>query len=145
MGPLDVLRTWTVQDSPPGAATAALVARVPDLPVGWVERALYEERTAVALYNPRSATAVVPADEAAAFGTAFLPPDDAGLKAIAGRAVPEQDADFAAPVALGVEAISDALDGRALTRDDLHEQLRDRLPEALLPWCPGCESHHARR
>ncbi len=44
-----------------------------------------------------------------------------------------------------MEAISDALDGRALSRDDLHEELRQRLPKALLPWCEGCESHHARR
>ncbi len=145
MGPIDVLRSWTVQDSPPGAATAALVARVEDVPVGWLDTALYEERTAVALYNPRSATAVVPADEAAAFGTAFLPDDDDGLKAIAGRAVPEQEADFAEPVQLGVDAISEALDGVTLSRDDLHEQLRQMLPQALLPWCPGCESHHARR
>ena len=44
----------------------------------------------VALYNPRTATAIVPASEAAAFGTALLPDDDAGLKAIVGTAVPEQ-------------------------------------------------------
>ena len=61
MEPIDVLRSWAVQDSPPGAATAALVARVEDVSVGWLDRALYADRTAVALYNPRSATAVVPA------------------------------------------------------------------------------------
>ena len=32
-----------------------------------------------------------------------------------------------------------------LSRDDLHEALRQRLPGELLPWCKGCESHHARR
>jgi hypothetical protein len=145
VGPIDVLRSWAVQDSPPGAATAALVARVQDVPVGWLDTALYEERTAVALYNPRSATAIVPADEAAAFGSAFLPSDDEGLKAIVGRAVPEQEAGFAAPVQLAVDAISEALDGKTLSRDDLHERLRQNLPKALLPWCPSCESHHARR
>ena len=46
---------------------------------------------------------------------------------------------------LAVDAISDALDGRELSRDDLHEQLRQRLPGELLPWCEGCQSHHARR
>ena len=40
----------------------------------------------VALYNPRTATAIVPADEAGAFATAFLPDDDEGLKAIVGSA-----------------------------------------------------------
>jgi winged helix DNA-binding protein len=143
--PIDVLRSWTVQDSPPGAATGALVARCDDVPVGWLDRAIYEDRSVVALYNPRTATAIVPADEAAAFGTAFLPADDAGLKAIVGSAVPEQDEGFAEPVALAVDAVSDALDGVTLSRNDLHEALRQRLPVDLLPWCPGCKSHHARR
>jgi hypothetical protein len=143
--PTDVLRSWAVQDSPPGAATAALVARCEDVPVGWLDRAIYEDRTVVALYNPRTATALVPAEEAAAFGTAFLPDDDAGLKTIVSSAVPEQDEGFAAPVALAVEAVSDALDGVTLSRNDLHEALRQRLPVDLLPWCPGCKSHHARR
>jgi hypothetical protein len=137
MEPMDVLRSWAVQDSPPGAAVGALAART-DVPVGWLDRALYEERTAVALYNPRTATAIVPADEAAAFGSAFLPPDDAATRAIVG-------AEYAEPVTLAVEAVSDALDGVTLSRDDLHEALRQRLPEDMLPWCEGCQSHHARR
>src|SRR3954466_280945 len=141
---MDVLRSWAVQDSPPGAAIAALVARS-DVEVGWLERALHEERTAVALYNPRTATAIVPAEEAAAFGTAFLPSDDAGLKAIVATALPEHEEGFAEPVALAVDAISDALDGVTVSRDDLHEALRQRLPRELLPWCAGGESHHARR
>jgi hypothetical protein len=140
MEPLDVLRSWAVQDSPPGAAIAAIVARAPEVPVGWLD-----EAPAVALYNPRTATAIVPADEAAAFGTAFLPPDDAALKAIVDTALPTYDDGFAEPVALAVDAISDALDGRELSRDDLHEELRRRLPGELLPWCEGCQSHHARR
>ena len=115
------------------------------MPVGWLDDAIYEQRTVVALYNPRSATALVPAGEAAAFGTAFLPADDDGLKAIVGTALPEQDEGFAEPVELAVDAISDALDGVTLSRDDLHEGLRQRLPEAMLPWCRSCQSHHARR
>jgi Winged helix DNA-binding domain len=142
--PMDVLRSWAVQDSPPGAAVAALVART-GVPVGWLDAALYEQRTAVALYNPRTATAIVPADEAAAFGSAFLPPDDAAYKAIVGTALPTRERDYAEPVALAVAAIGDALDGVMLSRDDLHEALRRRLPAEMLPWCEGCQSHHARR
>jgi hypothetical protein len=143
--PLDVLRSWAVQDSPPGAATMALLARVDELPVGWLDEAIYERRSAVALYNARTATAIVPSDEAAAFGTALLPGDDAGLKAIVGSALPEHSEGFAEPVSLAVDAVSDALDGVTLSRDDLHEALRQRLPGELLPWCEGCKSHHARR
>ncbi|MDA0179146.1 winged helix DNA-binding domain-containing protein [Solirubrobacter phytolaccae] len=139
---LDVLRSWAVQDSPPGAAVAALVART-DLEVGALDRALYEERTAVALYNARSATAIVPADEVAAYATAQLPEGDDQLGPLFKNAAPEGG--YADAFALATDAISDALDGRALSRDDLHEALRQRLPEALLPWCEGCQSHHARR
>jgi len=141
---MDVLRSWAVQDSPPGAATAALVARG-DVEVGWLDRAIYEERTVVALYNARSATAVIPVEEVAAYGTAQVPVDDAGFKAVLGRSVPEQDEGYAEPVEQACGAISEALDGRERTRDDLHAQLRERLPGALLPWCESCGSHHARR
>jgi Winged helix DNA-binding domain len=143
---LGVLGSWAVQDSPPGAATAAVLARYGEpLAPGWLDAAIHEDRTAVALYNPRTATAVVPAAEAPAFGTALLPPDDAALKAIVASAVPERSEGFAEPVALAVAAIADALDGTVLSRDDLHEALRARLPAELLPWCEGCQSHHARR
>jgi hypothetical protein len=143
-GPGDVLRAWTVQDSPPGAAAAAVAVRAPALESRAVDAAL-EERSAVALYNPRTATAVLPAQEAPAFAAALVPSDDDGLRAVLLHAVPGREEDFAAPVDLAVEAIADALDGCCLSRDELHEELRRRLPPELLPWCPGCGSHHARR
>src|SRR3954469_19677919 len=105
---MDVLRSWAVQDSPPGAAIAALVARG-DVEVGWLDRAIYEERTVVALYNARSATAVVPAQEAAAYGTAQLPVDEAGLKAVLNRAAPERDDGYAEAAEFAYQAISEAL------------------------------------
>ena len=120
---LDVLRSWTVQDSPPGAAATAIAARAKKVTL---DEAL-ADRDAVALYNPRTATAILPSDEAAAFATALIAPDEGEEARIA------------------VESISDALDGRTLSRDDLHEELRGRLPEKMLPWCDGCQSHHARR
>ena len=130
------LRLWAIQDSPPGAAVTAVLARAED--ASWLD-------DAIALYNPRTATAILPRDEAAAFGTALLPETDDELKAMLGTAVPDRQEGFAEPVELAVAAISDALDGRTLSRDDLHEELRKRLPRELLPWCEGCQSHHARR
>jgi hypothetical protein len=41
--------------------------------------------------------------------------------------------------------VSTALDGRELSRDDLHAELRGLLPGDMLPWCEGCGNHHARR
>jgi hypothetical protein len=136
---------WSLQDSPPGSAQLALAARVEGLAPDAVERALAERRL-LATPNPRTATAVVPAGEAAAFGAALLPRDEAGLRHVLGGALqdaPELPAGEAA--AAGVAAVREALDGRVLSRDNLHAELRERLPRELLPWCPGCESHHARR
>ena len=132
----DPLRLWAIQDSPPGAAVAAVLARAEDA------SALDD---AIALYNPRTATAILPRTEAAAFGTALLPEGDDELKAMLGTAIPGREDGFEEPVELAVAAISDALDGVTLSRDDLHEALRHRLPKELLPWCEGCQSHHARR
>src|SRR3954454_14329343 len=99
MRPMDVLRSWAVQDSPPGAATAALVARG-DVEVGWLDRAIYEDRTVVALYNAPAAPATVPPEEAADYAPAQLPVDDPGYRASLGRAVLDQDADYAEPAQL---------------------------------------------
>jgi hypothetical protein len=33
-------------------------------------------------------------------------------------------------------------DGRALTKDELHDELRGRVRGALMPWCQRCGSHH---
>jgi hypothetical protein len=143
--PAQALGGWAVQDSPPGAAAAALLARTEAVPVGWLEAGVTEDRSLVALYNARSATAVIATGQAATYATALLPADDAGLKAIVGSAVPGRREGFAEPVELAVEAVSDALDGTVLSRDDLHEALRRRLPAELLPWCRSCQSHHARR
>jgi hypothetical protein len=141
------LGAWTMQDSPPGTAVAAVLARtVGTVPTGWLDAALFEDRSLVALYNARTATAILPADQVAAYATGMLPgDDDAELKAIVGPALPDVAEGFAEPVALAVAAIADALDGTTLSRDDLHVALRARLPAELLPWCKGCESHHARR
>ncbi len=140
--PLGVLGAWTVQDSPPGAAATALHARARELPAGWLEQAL-EARTAVALWNPRTALAVLPAADVPAY-LAALRPADAELRDVLGRAVPPEE-DPAEAVALAVAAVSEALDDGPRSRDALHEELRVRLPAPLLPWCEPCGSHHARR
>jgi hypothetical protein len=137
-------RSWALQDSPPGAAATAALARAEEVPAGWLDRAT-ESRDAVALYNARTATSVVAADDTETFATGQRPFDDAGLKAVAGSAVPGRTADFEGPVQLAVDAIASALGGAVLSRDALHQALRERLPGELLPWCEPCQSHHARR
>ncbi len=45
-------------------------------------------------------------------------------------------------VALVTERASAALSDGPLDRDQLHAELRRRLPAGLLPYCRGCDSHH---
>jgi Winged helix DNA-binding domain len=136
---VDVAASFTLQDSPPGAAQTALAARsnqAQDL------AAALERREVVAVPNPRTAISILPAGDVATFLAALQPPDERALETILLRAAP---GDFEAARQTAVAAVGDALDGRVLSRDALHEELRGRLPTELLPWCPACKSHHARR
>jgi winged helix DNA-binding protein len=141
---VDVAASWTIQDSPPGAAALALHARAADFAPGALEAAL-EARELVALPNPRTAVAILPAGDVAAYVTSMRPPDEAALRAVFATALPKTGIEPEYARERSVSAISEALDGRVLSRDDLHEQLRGRLPAELLPWCEPCGSHHARR
>ena len=41
------------------------------------------------------------------------------------------------------DATKDALGGgRALDKNELHAELRERVSADLMPWCKGCKSHH---
>jgi hypothetical protein len=135
----EVAASFGLQDSPPGAALTAVAARSED--AGELDAAL-GARELVAVPNPRTAVAILPARDVPTYLAALQPPDERALETVLLRAAP---GDFAAAREHAVAAIGDALDGRVLSRDALHEELRGRLPEELLPWCPACQSHHARR
>ena len=137
--PEDIAASFGLQDSPPGAALTALNARTDE--AGELARRL-EDRELVAVPNPRTAVTILPAGEVAVFLAALQPPDERALEAVLLRAAPS---DFEAARGKAVTAVGEALDGRVLSRDALHEELRGRLPPELLPWCEGCQSHHARR
>jgi len=135
----EVAGSFGVQDSPPGAALAAMAARSDE--AGRLEASL-ATRELVAVPNPRTAVAILPAADVATYLTALQPPDERALETVLLRAAP---GDFEAAREYAVAAVGEALDGRVLSRDALHEELRGRLPDELLPWCEGCQSHHARR
>jgi hypothetical protein len=135
----EVAGSFGLQDSPPGAALNAVAARSDE--AGELAAAL-ESRALVALPNPRTAVAILPAADVATYLTALQPPDERALETVFLRAVP---GDFEAARERAVVAVGAALDGRVLSRDALHEELRGRLPGEMLPWCEACQSHHARR
>jgi hypothetical protein len=136
---IDVAASFALQDSPPQAALTALNARSSE-PQRLDE--LLEGRELVAVPNPRTAIAILPAQDVATYLTALQPPDERALKAVLLNAAP---GDYEAAREHAVATIGAALDQRVLSRDALHEELRGRLPPELLPWCPSCKSHHARR
>ena len=87
-----------------------------------------------------------PAD-AALWGPALISPVEDELAAEIGGAVPGllERAGISATAALAevTAAIEDALaGGTALDKDGLHDAMRERVREPLLPWCPSCKSHH---
>jgi hypothetical protein len=134
-----VAASFALQDSPPGAALTALNARSDE--AGRLDQAL-EARELVAVPNPRTAISILPAADVSTFLTALQPPDERALETVLLRAV---ESDFEAAREKAVVAVGEALDGRVLSRDELHEELRGRLPKSMLPWCEPCQSHHARR
>lgn len=83
----------------------------------------------------------------ALYGRALISDDDDELVVQLGRQVQRLAAEkrFSATGALDevAEATKAALrGGRALSKDELHEELRGRVGADLMPWCKGCKSHH---
>lgn len=90
--------------------------------------------------------ALAPGDHAL-FGKALISSDDDEL----GRQLGEQmrrlgkQEGFAQTDALDevAQATKSALArGRKLTKNELHDELRERVRPELMPWCKGCGSHH---
>jgi Winged helix DNA-binding domain len=136
--PLTAVAAIGLQDYPPGWAAVALYARThADLDPGEV----------VKVNAMRGAPYVVPREDASIF-TAAIVPDEDGLRAFVGEGSEEElrEAGFTVREALDLIAAA-AREGLAegpLDRDSFHQALRERLPQGLLPWCPGCQSHHVR-
>jgi winged helix DNA-binding protein len=129
-----------LQESPPGWAPVALHARSN----GTLEDVADDVVTVNAM---RGAPYIVPRADVRVFTTALVPDDD-GLKSLVGTAPSREvtEAGFTVREALDriAGAARDGLSGGPLDRDAFHQALRERLPDGLLPWCRGCQSHHVR-
>ena len=131
-----------LQEFPPGQSRIALHARAGDVPDGdpvWDE--------VVTVNAMRGSPYVVLRDDVRVFTSALVPDDD-GLRAFVGTAVAKELQGEGFEVRDALHRVADAaragLAGGPLGRDAFHQALRERLPDALLPWCRGCESHHVR-
>jgi len=95
----------------------------------------------------RGAIHALAAQDLALYGRALISRDDDALGQQLGRQVQRLAAEKG--VAPGdaldevAEATQDALGGgRALGKNELHDELRARVRADLMPWCKGCKSHH---
>jgi hypothetical protein len=128
------------------AALLALAARAEG-----VSRAAYDEAVdageLVVAHIVRGAIHALGPGDLALYGRALIASDDRELGAQLGRQVQRLAAEkgFAPTDALDevAEATKEALaNGRALGKNELHEELRARVSADLMPWCRGCGSHH---
>lgn len=138
-----------------GAAEAVAAIGLQEYPPGWGALAALRARSldplpadVVQVNAFRGAPYVVPAADARVFTAALVPEDDAGLKSLVGSAPAKEviAAGYAVREALErvAAAARDGLAEGPLDRDAFHQAMRERLPDGLLPWCRGCQSHHVR-
>lgn len=129
-----------------GSALLALAARAEQVTRDEYDRATDAGELVVAPTLRAALHALDPADFSL-FGRGLLADDEQQLAQQLGRSVQRllDETRIGARAALDevAEATASALaDGRALTKDELHEELRGRVRTELLPWCKGCGSHH---
>jgi hypothetical protein len=128
------------------AALLALAARADG-----VSRAAYHDAVdagdVVVAHTVRGAIHALAPGDFALYGRALIARDDTELAAQLGRQVQRLAAEkgFAPTEALEevATATQDALsNGKRLDKNELHEELRQRVRADLMPWCRGCQSYH---
>jgi len=128
------------------AALLALAARLEGLTQQHYDDAIDGGDLVVAHILRGAIHALAPQD-LGLYGRALISGDDDELGQQLGQQVQRLAADkgFAPTDALEevAEATRDALSGgRALGKNELHDELRERVGAQLMPWCKGCKSHH---
>jgi hypothetical protein len=138
-----------------GAAEEVAAIGLQEYPPEWGALAALRARSAESLPDDvvqvnafRGAPYVVPRADARVFTAALVPEDEAGLKALVGSRTAKEAIDEGFTVGDALDRVAaaarDGLAGGPLDRDAFHQAMRERLPEGLLPWCRGCQSHHVR-
>ncbi len=128
------------------SALFAVAARREDLTRETYDQAVDHGELVVA-HIVRGAIHVLAAADFGLYGRALVATDNDELGAQLGRQFQQLvvQTGIAPTDALDkvAQATTDALgDGRALTKNELHDELRQRVTADLMPWCKGCESYH---
>ncbi len=128
------------------AALHALAARRPGLTREEYDAAVEDGDIVLAHIVRGAIHALAPGDHAL-WGRALLASDDEELGAQLGRQVQRLTEEGGIAPTDALAEVADATrsglaGGRALTKDELHAELRERVRPELMPWCKSCGSHH---
>ena len=134
-----------IQLSQPGTLETALGIRVKGFTTEALETALRKKKTLVEVPGIRGAGHVVPKDDVGLFTRATFPTDEKNLQRLLGTPSKNLRAKKI-PASTIIQTVTDAamkaLDGKALTQDEIHAEWRKRLPKEYLNFCRGCDSFH---
>jgi hypothetical protein len=138
--------TCPASDFQRGSALLAIAARTTEVSREQYDKATDAGEVAVG-HSLRGAIHAMAAPDAALFGAALIADEPADLLEQLGENVKQQLNDHATDPRDALEEVTraseDALSERGpLDKNDLHEEYRARVRPELLPWCPGCGSHH---
>ncbi len=128
------------------AALLALAARAKNVTREVYDQAIDTGNLVVAHIVRGAIHALAPKDHAL-WGPALIAEDDDELAAQLGQQVKRLAAEKGFSPSEALEEVAAATkealaNGRKLDKNELHEELRERVRAHLMPWCRGCESHH---
>ena len=129
-----------------GSALLALAARSDHVTSEAFDRATDSGQLVVGPSLRAAIHALAPPDWAL-YGRALIADDEGELGEQLGPSLQRQLGSQGIGARDALEEVADATagalaGGQALTRNELHEELRGRVRAELLPWCQGCGSHH---
>jgi hypothetical protein len=128
------------------AALLALAARAEGVSREAYDHAVDAGDVVVAHVVRGAIHALAPGD-LALYGRALVARDDGELAVQLGRQVQRLAAEKGFAPSKALEEVATATlqalaNGRTLDKNELHEELRQRVRADLMPWCRGCQSHH---
>jgi hypothetical protein len=138
--------TCPASDFASDAALLALAARAEGVSREAYHQAVDAGDLVVAHIFRGAIHALAPGD-LALYGRALIARDDGELAAQLGRQIQRLAAEKGFAPSEALEEVATATrhalaNGRTLDKNELHEELRQRVSADLMPWCRGCQSHH---
>jgi len=127
-------------------ALMALAARTDSLTRESFDRAT-DAGELVLGFNLRGAIHAIPPPDLALYGPALVSDEDDELAEQLGPGAKGHLAEVKVPAGEALDEVTEATraalkERGPLAKDDLHEELRSRVRDELLPWCKGCRSNH---